>query len=224
MRLRITFSKSGGLAYTSHLDLARVWERGLRRAAVPLVYSQGFNPRPKIQLGSALPLGHTGGAELLDVWLEKRMPIDRLAKDLVRVLPGGLAVSDVRQVELKEPALPVQIVSAEYQVDVETGETAKAIRDRIGRILQSEELPRERARAGRKAKAYDLRPLIEWLKLVPADGSMREGVAVLDMQLAARQGATARPEAVLAALGMDGGFARYHRRRLLLQSSSVGEK
>jgi radical SAM-linked protein len=214
MRLRITFSKNGALAYTSHLDLARVWERSLRRAGTPLAYSQGFNPRPKLQLAAALPLGHTAEAELLDIWLEKRASVEKLAKDLVRVLPDGLAVSDVRQVVLKEPALPVQVVSAEYRVDVDTGETAEAMTERIDRILQAEELPQERQRAGRRAKTYDLRPLIEALAL-EQPGSV-EGVVALRMQLAARQGATARPEAVLAAMGLADVFARCHRRRLVL--------
>ena len=215
MRLRITFSKNGSLAYTSHLDLARVWERSLRRAGAPLAYSQGFNPRPKLQLAAALPLGHTAGAELLDIWLEKRASVEKLAKDLVPVLPDGLSVSDVCQVVLKEPALPVQVVSAEYQVDIETVESTEAMAGRIDRILQAEELPQERQRAGRKTKTYDLRPLIERLELEQPGSA--EGTVALGMQLAARQGATARPEAVLAAMGLDDVFARYHRRRLVLE-------
>ena len=215
MRLRITFSKNGALAYTSHLDLARVWERSLRRAGMPLAYSQGFNPRPKLQLAAALPLGHTAEAELMDIWLEKRAPVEKLAKDLVRVLPDGLAVSDVRQVVLKEPALPVQVVSAEYRVDIDAGETAEAVAERIDRILQAEALPQERQRAGRKTKTYDLRPLIEALELEQPGSA--EGAVALGMQLAARQGATARPEAVLAAMGLADVFARYHRRRLVLE-------
>jgi hypothetical protein len=89
------------------------------------------------------------------------------------------------------------------------------VAERINRILQAEELPQERQRAGRKTKAYDLRPLIERLELEqpgPVDRTV-----TLGMQLAARQGATARPEAVLAAMGLDGVFARYHRRRLVLE-------
>jgi len=74
MRLRITFSKEGWLIYSSHLDLMRVWERALRRAGAPLAYSGGFNPRPKLQIARALPLGHVGEGELIDVWLEGLCP------------------------------------------------------------------------------------------------------------------------------------------------------
>jgi radical SAM-linked protein len=140
-RLRITFAKGDPIKYTSHLDLARAWERSLRRAGVGLAYSSGFNPRPKLQLAAALPLGHTGEAELLDVWLEKPMSVQDLARALVPVLPDGLAVRHVHRVGLKEPALQTQVVGAEYRVTVEqcpepverSGEPAEQVAARVER-------------------------------------------------------------------------------------------
>jgi radical SAM-linked protein len=211
MRLRVTFAKNDPLTYTSHLDLARIWERSLRRARVPLVYSQGFNPRPKLQLAAALPLGHVGEAELLDVWLERPMSVEAFAKALVPVLPDGLAISEVRQVVLKEPALPAQVSAAEYLVTVEGSEARGEIEARVERVLAADELPHER-----RGKPYDLRLLIERLWVEREGG----GKVVLGMQLAARAGATARPEAVLEVLGMCQVFARYHRRQLVLNDES----
>lgn len=213
LRLRITFAKSGPLTYTSHLDLARTWERSLRRAGVPLAYSQGFNPRPKLQLAAALPLGHTGAAELLDVWLEKPMSAEAFTKALVPLLPDGLAIGEVRQIVVEEPALPTQVVAAEYLVAVEGSEAGSEIEAHIEQVLAADELPHEW-----RGKPYDLRPLIEQL-WVEQEG---EGEVVLGMQLAARAGATARPEAVLEALEMRQAFARYHRRRLLLVETVPG--
>ena len=258
MRLRVTFSKGGPLVYTSHLDLARAWERALRRAGVGLAYSGGFNPRPKLQLAAALPLGHTAEAELLDVWLEEptrsggaeeqgsrgaeergsrgagerrsRGVVEDFARALVPVLPDGLTISQVRQVMLKEPALQTQIVAAEYWVMVEWcpesvegwDESAGAVEARIERVLAATELPQER-----RGRRYDLRPLIErlWLERCPepcpeprrraVEGRAVGGEVVLGMQLAARAGATARPEAVLDVLGMGEAFARYCRIRLI---------
>lgn len=229
IRLRIIFSKDGPLTYTSHLDLMRVWERALRRARLPLAYSGGFNPRAKLQLAAALPLGHTGEAEVLDVWLDnsgagerggggaeergrwgdegmRRGGDEGIAEALTPVLPEGLQVKQVRRVDEKEPALPTQVVAAEYLVTVEWSEPADEVERRIERLLAMEELAQER-----RGRRYDLRPLIERLWLERAG----EGEIVLGMQLAAREGATARPEAVLEALGMGGAFARFHRRRLL---------
>jgi radical SAM-linked protein len=144
------------LTYTSHLDLARAWERALRRARLPLAYSGGFNPRPKLQLAAALPLGHTGGAELLDVWLEEPLPVENFARALAPVLPDGLLVSQIRQVVLKEPSLPAQVVAAEYRVTVEGwGEPAEAVQARIEQVMAATELAHER-----RGRQYDLRPLI----------------------------------------------------------------
>jgi len=221
MRLRVTFSKGGPMTYTSHLDLARAWERSLRRAGVPLAYSGGFNPRPKLQLAAALPLGHIGEAELLDVRLEKPMLVEDFVRALAPVLPDGLTISQTRQVGLKEPALQTQIVAAEYHVTVEWppepvegwDEPAVQVEARFEQVLAATELVQER-----RGRRYDLRPLIERLWLEQADG----GEVVLGMQLAAREGATARPEAVLDVLGMAGGFARYHRRRLLRTTVEAG--
>ncbi len=206
VQLRVVFSKGGMLTFTSHLDLMRAWERSLRRAGVPLAYSQGFNPRPKLQLAAALPLGHVGEAEVLDIRLEKPMSVRDFGRALVPVLPAGLMVSQVRQITIKEPALQTQIVSVEYRVTVEWNEPAEQVEARIERVLATTELLQER-----RGRQYDLRPLIERLWLEQAS----VGEVELGMQLAARTGATARPEAVLRALGMEGAFASYHRRRLM---------
>lgn len=214
IRLRITFSKDGPLTYTSHLDLMRVWERTLRRAGLPLAYSGGFNPRAKFQLAAALPLGHTGEAEVLDVWLEagaeeqESREVEEIVAALKPVLPEGLRVSRVCRVEKKEPALPTQVTAVEYRVTVEWRETEAQVLTRVERLLAAVELPQER-----RGRRYDLRPLIErlWVEKVCP------GEVVLGMQLAAREGATARPEAVLEALGMGGAFARFHRYRLCIE-------
>ena len=215
MRQRITFSKGGPLTYTSHLDLARIWERCLRRAGVALAYSGGFNPRPKLQLAAALPLGHTGEAELLDVWLEQALPVEEFARAVVPVLLAGLSISQVSQVEPQEPPLQTRVVAAEYRVTVElppeflagSEKAAPQVEARIAWALAASEIPQER-----RGRRYDLRPLLERLWLERAG----EGEVLLGMQLAAREGATARPEAVLEALGMTRAFARYHREKLIL--------
>jgi radical SAM-linked protein len=207
MRLRITFSKEGWLVYCSHLDLMRVWERTLRRAGVPLAYSAGYNPRPKLQLARALPLGHSGEQELIDVWLEHPMPLESMADSLRHVLPDGLRIKQVRQVDPGAPAMQTQVVATTYQVIVDWHEPAALIDARIQRALAQEALRHER-----RGKRYDVRPLIEalWLEAVT------EGTAVLGMRLSARPRATGRPEAVLDVLGMGEAFARYQRTGLVL--------
>src|SRR5512138_2246671 len=116
MRARITFSKSGPLRYIGHLDLQTLWERAARRAGLPLAYSQGFHPQPKITFASALPLGFSSRAEVMDIRLQADVALDELPRRLAGALPAGIDVLAVRQVDDAEPALQTQVRSAEYEV------------------------------------------------------------------------------------------------------------
>ncbi|MCX6060238.1 MAG: TIGR03936 family radical SAM-associated protein, partial [Chloroflexi bacterium] len=82
MRARITFSKQGALRYTGHLDLHRLWERAMRRAELPLAYSLGFHPQPKISIASALPLGFSSLGEVLDVRFSEELSAHEIASRL----------------------------------------------------------------------------------------------------------------------------------------------
>jgi len=210
MRLRITFSKSGALRYTGHLDLHSLWERTVRRAGLPLAYTQGFHPGPKIQLASALPLGFIGKAEIVDVWInEPGEGSDRSYQEILQTgCPPGLVISDVKVVDEHAPALQTQVVSAQYQVTLLEPADGAGLMKAISTLLETASINRER-----RAKTYDLRPLIESLELLPADGS-RE--LRLHLRLAARAGATGRPEEVLAALGIPFETTRIERTGLIL--------
>ena len=71
MRLRVRYSKKGKVRFTSHRDVARIWERALRRVGLPMAYSQGFSPRPKMSFGLALSTGHESEAEFLELELSE---------------------------------------------------------------------------------------------------------------------------------------------------------
>jgi radical SAM-linked protein len=196
-RLRIQFAKGAELQYISHLDLARVWERIFRRAALPVAYSQGFNPRPRFQLAAALPVGVTGRAELLDVWLDVTMdPAEALAR-LVPVLPAGLEVLGVEEVGLRAPALQSQMRAAGYRAEVRTSEPLEGIETRIQALLEAPTLPRQRHHKGRM-RSYDLRPLIQQVEVERGE----EGKTVLRMRLQASPQGAGRPDEVLDALGL----------------------
>src|SRR5512143_1873447 len=115
-RLRITFAKTAAMQYTGHLDVHKTWERTLRRARLPLAYSAGFNPHPKIQLGAALPLGFTSACELVDVWLETPQDVGVARAALEDAAPPGIRLSEVREIAERDPTLQTQIVAAEYRV------------------------------------------------------------------------------------------------------------
>ena len=189
MRIRITFVKQGALRYTGHLDLHKLWERAARRAELPLAYSQGFHPQPKMNMAAALPLGFSSRCEVMDMRLEREIPLEDLSARLNRTLPSGLQVVGVQQVDEREPALQTQVESAEYEVALTEVVDQSELERRMESVLQSKALSRER-----RGKPYDLRPLIEELKLLPD--------AKIFMRLRAREGATGRPEEVLDVLGI----------------------
>ena len=204
MRIRITFKKLGALRYTGHLDLHKLWERAARRAELPLAYSQGFHPQPKMNIAAALPLGFSSRCEVLDMRLEHEIQLDGLREKLQGTLPTGIQVTDVESVDERAPTLQTQVVSAEYEVSLADSGFGSEVTRKIESVLESESIIRTR-----RGKEYDLRPLIEALDLL--DGK-------ICMKLAAREGATGRPEEVLDMLGIAFEDTRIERTRLIFQT------
>lgn len=214
MRIRITFAKTPAMRYTGHLDLHRAWERTFRRAGLPLAYSEGFNPHPRLNLASALPLGFTGEAEVIDAWLEQDLPLPEVQTALQRALPPGLQVTQIETVDLRLPALQTELEASEYYITFL--EPFPDLPERVQTLLSAASLPRQW-----RERDYDLRPLVLDLQLLPEgssyppDGSPHPQ---LSLRLAARAGATGRPEEVIAVLGCDPQLARVHRTRLLFRA------
>jgi radical SAM-linked protein len=209
MRIRVTFSKTGALRYTGHLDLHKLWERAARRAGLPLAYSQGFHPQPKIQIAAALPLGFASRCEVVDMILHGESETSQLRIDLQAALPTGIQILKLEQAEEKSPALQTLVEAADYEVTLQEPADGSALHERLASVMKAESLPRER-----RGKPYDLRPLIEVISLIQGPGDLIR----LRMTLTAREGATGRPEEVLDALGIAAETTRIERTRLLFRS------
>ena len=205
MRIQITFSKQGALRYTGHLDLHKLWERAARRAELPLAYSQGFHPQPKMNIAAALPLGFSSRCEVLDMRLEHDIPLEGLQEKLQQTLPTGIRVFAIESVDERAPALQTQVASAEYEVVSTEAGFGSDLKRRIDSVMETGSIIRER-----RGKTYDLRPLIEELKSLSSDK--------IFMRLTAREGATGRPEEVLDVLGIAFDETRIERTRLNFQS------
>jgi len=207
IRCRMTYQKTEALRYTGNLDLQKIWERFLRRADLPVAYSQGFHPQPRIQQAAPLPLGFLSRAELADIYLDD----DSLApSDVVTALDAmpypGIEICNVELVDLSLPSLASRVLSSEYLAEFFDPVDIDELTDRVTKLLAAPSLNRTR-----RDKAYDLRPLIESLEVMTSESG-----PALKMMLAARQSATGRPEEVLAALGFSPYDARYTRTRILL--------
>jgi radical SAM-linked protein len=197
------------MRFTGHLDLHRAWERTFRRAGLPLAYSQGYNPHPRLNLASALPLGFTSDAEIIDAWLEEELTLSEIEKALQRALPPGIVLTQLESVEDRLPALQTEVEASEYRITFL--EPAPDLERRINKLLEAESLPRRR-----RNKDYDLRPLILDLQVDEPD---QAGCQRLIALLSARESATGRPEELVEALGADPEAIRVHRTRLIFHSS-----
>ena len=164
MRVRITFAKLESMQYTGHLDLHRAWERTIRRAGLPLSYSHGYNPRPKINLASALPLGFTSDYELVDIWFESKKPVADIIKVIDRSTPPGIKIIKAEEIDLSSPQLQKLVISSKYTITLR--ESIPDLPTRLQVLLGADSIPRNR-----RGKDYDLRTLIEDAHLLNPDSA-----------------------------------------------------
>jgi radical SAM-linked protein len=213
-RLRLRFSRGEELKYISHLDLMRLWERVLRRAGMPVAYSEGFSPHPRISLAAPLPIGVTSGAELMDIVVKKTVSPHFFMQNTKPQLPRGLEVIEIVQVPLTAPSLQSQTQSIDYRVSDRSDRTADEIRRAVTATLQAEKLPWHHMR-DTGPRHYDLRPLIEdlWLE------SWQDHFFNLGMRLRCDAKGTGRPEQVTAALGLTDHPGLVHRTKITLAGS-----
>jgi len=213
-RLRLRFSRGEELKYISHLDLMRLWERVLRRAGIPMAYSEGFSPHPRISLAAPLPIGVTSEAELMDVVVKKTVSPLFFMQHTKPQLPSGMEVLEIVQVPLTAPSLQSQAQFIDYRVSDRSDRTADEIRGAVTAALQAEKLPWHHMR-DTGPRHYDLRPLIEdlWME------GWQDHVFTLGMRLRCDAKGTGRPEQVTAALGLTDRPGLIHRTEIILAGS-----
>jgi radical SAM-linked protein len=205
-RYRIDYAKKGDARYTSLLDLQKIWERIFRRAELPISFSQGFHPQPKFHMASPLPLGYEGNHELADLWLDVEMTVSELSLRISKNAPSGLHVNEIFLIDLKQPVLQVQVSEALYTVKPLVEIDYQELCNQIEALLHLNSLIRIR-----RNKEYDLRPLINSLEILNKNYPIE-----IEMRLSAKEGATGRPDEVIAAMNYDPLDFSYCRQKLIL--------
>ncbi len=119
MRVILQFEKTGSAKYFSHLDVLRAMQRALRRARVPVAYSQGFNPHMQLSFATALSLGQQSRAELLDMKLTRMVDLPQMLKDLIAAFPPGFYAPRARAADDGEPKLTKRMKWASYRIVTE---------------------------------------------------------------------------------------------------------
>ena len=157
-RLRVRFAKTGKVRWTSHRDVARMWERAFRRTGLPLAYTEGFSPRPKVSFGLALPTGHESVAEYLDLDLAEAVDAGGLAERLSVALPTGIDVLVLAPLEDRAPSLQRDVTSCRWELEV-VGASGDELKAAVGHALSAQSLPVTRERKGREV-TDDIRPAL----------------------------------------------------------------
>jgi radical SAM-linked protein len=202
-RVRMRYAKRGRLRFTSHRDFARAFERALRRAEVPMAYSAGFSPHPKISYVGASPTGAASEAEYLEIGLVRKVDIEQLRRDLDAALPPGLDI--VETVPAGPGSLADRMQAAAWRIEL-PGVSTEDARTAVEQFLARDEVAVERlTKSGRRL--VDTRAPVLRLTVsgAAADGGDRSH-AILD--LVVRQVTPAvRPDDVVAALRAVAGLA-----------------
>lgn len=221
--MRVTFTRGEEMKYVTHLDMMRFWERALRRAEIPVVYSEGFSPHPQIALAAPLAVGVTSACELLDVFLDRRVTPREFRDAVAPQLPPAVTVVAVREAGMTLPSLQADVRAAEYEVDVPAPDEFDA-EAAVRRLLDAESIPWEHKR-DEETKSYDLRPLVLELEVRPEGPTAKPdaGFVRLRMLLRNDSAGSGRPEQVTLALGL-GPPARIHRTRLVLAERSAARE
>ncbi len=154
----------------SHRDVARAFERALRIAAVPVAFTQGFSPRPKVSFGLALAVGYESHAEYLDVDLRDVWDPDRLADALNRGLPDGIDVTGAASLAPRAAALQEAVTAVEYDLRLADLDV-EAVTALAARADTAEALPVASTRKGQPV-TVDVRPSLRRLDVDPATGTL----------------------------------------------------
>lgn len=146
--VRVVFSKTGQARFISHLDLMRTMTRVMRRAEIPLWYTEGFNRHPYLTFAAPLPLGQEGLHETMDLRLEEDMPMTELVERLNAAMPAGMGAVGAAPAAAKPGAL----AAARYRVDF------RCPREAVEALLNRPEIPVEKKTKKKTVKTVDIRP------------------------------------------------------------------
>lgn len=156
-KYRLKFSKTGKMIYIGHLDLLKFFIRLIKRAGLPIAYSNGFNPHQQITFAIPLSLGTFSIGEYLDIQLTEEMSCDEIKYRCNKALPLGIEILDVREIPEGEKNCASAIAAADYTIKLEN--RIDNLQNVIDEILSEKSIVLERE-VKKKIKTVDIRPMI----------------------------------------------------------------
>jgi radical SAM-linked protein len=196
--MRVWFGKLGKMGLVGHLDLARLFDRAIRRASIPITYSGGFHPTPRIIIANALPLGSTSTGEIVDFELTAMMDEAEFQAKLTAQLPADIPIYRVESVDVKQPAASTSIAQAEYLITISSNsETLPEWETWIAAVLASQEIIQDKKSKPGKNTQINLRDRLYELELRRDGGEKGERGESIELRYigsCANDGTLLRPE------------------------------
>lgn len=233
-RLRVKLGKLGEMAFLSHLDLMRLLDRAVRRAALPIAFTGGFHPGPRIIPANALPLGATSSGELVDFELTRPMNLDDFQAALSAQLPADLPIYAIEAVDVTTPAATQLLEQAEYTLSLEVIPNDPAAifpklevwQAWIEKVLAETEIWFEQTTKSGKVQQVNLRDRLFTLQLIPTPNSQspipNPAISLRYTGSCRNDGTLLRPDHVVKMLeqvsGQELQLLHVHRENLLLAS------
>ncbi|MEH2408962.1 TIGR03960 family B12-binding radical SAM protein [Nostoc sp.] len=224
-RMRVWFGKQGNMALISHLDLIRLFDRVVRRASLPIAFTGGFHPMPRISVATALALGATSSGEIVDFELTVPVEVDTFREQLAREMPTDIPIYHVEQIDLKGSAATQLLEAAEYLITIAVLEETTPIQwqNWIDLIKAKEELWYEQITKSGKSQLINLRERLFELELVETHKSIAESISSVMIRYLGsyrQDGLLLRPEQILFMLetvaSVEFQLLHIHRNRLIL--------
>lgn len=207
-RIRVAFEKTGALALASHLDVLRMMDRLMRRAKLPISFTGGYHPHPRIVNAAALPFGATASEELMDFMFREEAPVSEVQHKIDRVLPDGMSVVWAEEVPVKSPPLTLLMNSAEYIIAVEAVGSKFEWNDVVQRIQMAGPVFVDKvSKKGRKS-CRDVRSMVYDIRLATPEeadpvlthvgaSNWPDSAAVLRCQLELKNSGALSPEGLV---------------------------
>ncbi len=223
-RLRVWFGKQGDMSLVSHLDLMRLFDRVIRRAGLPITFTGGFHPGPRISLASALALGATSNGEIADFEFTQPIDVETFHTQLVNQLPTDIPVYNVVEIDIKSPSANQSLEAAEYLLTVSISQTEVQLtqwQSWIQTITHREEILSAHTTKSGKQELINLRDRLWEIELISASSRESDSTAVLRYLGSCRpNGVILRPEQILSMLAIVANqefhLLHIHRNRLVI--------
>jgi len=177
-RIRITYSKMGPICLISHLDLGKTLLSALKRARIPLVFTQGFNPSPKVQFGPPLSVGFESEGELIDIFLSQRCALKEIREKIEKEIPYGLKIRKMEEITLATPSLGVSAVAADYIIFPPFDLSEDFLSSCIIKLNSSEKFPLAIERKGKHASRDLKKSILKIIPLKPMQPGEKTGVEI----------------------------------------------